>query len=187
MRSRSAFLLLLGMVSASAALAHSAENAFSSRADLRIDEQRGLRVRTWFEVPHSSELVQEDADAVVGRLAKCLRLSLDGAPLAGIWRRGDDPKHGLSNGSHRLYALEFEPELPPAGDSLDVKLSVGCFPDQDLGFTASVRAKPPWRVTAKTLPPTTHSHSAASETIEPADREARRRAHVRFTSRTERP
>lgn len=147
--------------------AHSPEDVHAARADLRIDEQRGLRVRMWFEVPQAAKLAQGDADAAVSELAGCLQLTLGGESLAGNWRAGNDPKHGLSNGSHRLFALEYEPAEAPAVSTLDVTLVVGCFPEKDLSFSATARARSPWRVKSETLPASAqhaHDHSGASET-----------------------
>jgi hypothetical protein len=142
------------------ALAHSPEDTYSARADLRIDEQRGLRVRTWFEVPESSKVAQGEADAAVAQLGECLELTLGEEPLAGSWVAGDDPKHGLSNGSHRLIALEFEPDAAPTGSSLDVTLVVNCFLDKDLTVSSTSRARSPWQVVEEEhqQAPSHHAH-----------------------------
>ena len=157
-------LLVLPVLSTPApdVAAHSPEDSYSARADLRIDEQRGLRVRTWFEVPESSKVAQGAVDAAVAFLAGCVELSLDDEALAGSWRAGDDPKHGLSNGSHRLFALEFEPDSAPVGAELDVALRVGCYSERQLSFSATARARSPWQVASKTLPgPVHHPHHGA--------------------------
>lgn len=158
--------------------AHSPEDSYSARADLRIDEQRGLRVRTWFEVPKSAKLAQGDADVAVSTLGGCLELSLAGEALEGRWRAGDDPKHGLSNGSHRLVALEFEPDrdLPsPADARLDIALLVACFAEKDLSFSATARARSPWRVESETLPEKAahHHEHGAGEADDAADIQSR--------------
>lgn len=132
--------------------AHSPEGTYSARADLRVDEQRGLRVRVWFEVPESTQIARGDAAAAVARLGSCLELTLGGEVAAGNWRAGDDPKHGLSNGGHTLYALEFEPATESLESTLVVSLGVGCFADEDLAFQATSRARSPWRVAEEALP-----------------------------------
>lgn len=166
--------------------AHSPEDSYSARADLRIDEQRGLRVRTWFEVPESAKLAQGDADAAVSALGGCLDLSLGDEALVGSWRAGDDPKHGLSNGSHRLFALEFEPNrvFTSAATSakLEVRLVVVCFPEKDLSFSATARARSPWRVESETLPEKAahHHEHGAGEADDALDLQSRT-ARIVFT------
>ena len=178
--------ILLGPASDIAA--HSPEDSYSARADLRVDEQRGLRVRTWFEVPESSKAAQGDAEAAVSHLAECLTLTLSGEPLAGTWRTGDDPKHGLSNGSHVLYALEFEPKKDLDEAKLDVTLVIGCFPGEDLSFSASARARSPWRVESESLPAKgahRHGHGAGSDAAAGDSQETQSRtAQVVFSRRS---
>lgn len=183
--------LLATLSVATPAAAHSPEDATSARADLRVDDDRGLRVRVWFEVPESNKLTRGDAADAVTHLGACLHLERGDKPVAGTWRAGDDPKHGLSNGSHRLYALEFEAKELEAGElaggeALDIRLNVQCFPQADLGLTANVRAKPPWRIETEELPAAAmhrhgHGHGHGHEKADDVENaEGQREARVVF-------
>lgn len=143
------FFPILTLLVAPSALAHQPADAHSARTDVRIDDQRGLRVRIWFEVPDAAAT---DVDSLRERLTGCLPLSLGGRALPGTWVRGDDPKDGLSNGSHTLVSLEFDPAQPVAAKRLVLTLTVECFSDKDLSLVGNVRAREPWKVVEEDLP-----------------------------------
>lgn len=150
-------ILVLCLLVAPSVLAHQPAHVVSARADVRVDDQRGLRVRVWFEVPDARA---GDVTALRDHLAGCLPLSAGGEALPGGWARGDDPKDGLSNGSHTLMALEFEPAEPVAQKRLELTLRIECFGGEDLSLAGNVRARLPWQVLEAFVPEAAVSEDA---------------------------
>lgn len=165
LRSALALSFLALLWSTDAAQSHPRHDTSSVRADVRIDEARGLRVRVYVEIPTAQvegerrafskgSADREDVDmafreSMWERLGAGLKVSVDGTSLPGRWVPADDPRNGHGTREGYLYVLELEPTDPAgavAADRLTVRIDLDVLPDATPHLSSAVRAKLPWRV-----------------------------------------
>ncbi|MEM9553991.1 MAG: hypothetical protein AAGC60_07015 [Acidobacteriota bacterium] len=164
------FALLLLFVAGSAGAHPFDAESYSARADVRLDEKRGLRVRVYVEVPAQKVLAEfmtlYDDPMTLGdeedqafrermwtRLGTSLGLTVDGARPAGGWVPADDPRNGYGTAEFFLYALEFVPDDPRAllDERVAVHVDLDVFPGEEIYLSAAARAKAPWQVASTTI------------------------------------
>lgn len=84
------------------------------------------------------------------RMAKGLKLTVDGKAVEGSWRPRDNRYNGKGavDGGFFMYIVEF---VPTSGWSLDGDVTVvvenAAYPDEDMVYSGLVLSSPPWTVT----------------------------------------
>ncbi|MEM1204055.1 MAG: hypothetical protein AAGN66_12575 [Acidobacteriota bacterium] len=149
------------------ARAHPFDATFhSARCDVKLDDQRGLRVKVILEVPTAKILeeflelygdptqIGEEASDIFRqrqfeRFSKDLRVRVGGRRPAGAWTPTDDPINGLGTAEFFVYMLEYvlEDKDSVMADRVDVRVDLDVFGREPVYFTVTGRGRAPkWKM-----------------------------------------
>lgn len=89
------------------------------------------------------------------RMARELRLRLDGRRLPGAWRPVESEANGRGTDTFFVYLLEFVPEQPDklSAARLDLRIDMEVFPREFIYLSATVQVDDPWRVVKNSAEP----------------------------------